>query len=127
MFLVGENLPDPLDVDPALLDRGSAVCAVNANFEARQNEEESPSITPVSMPGTRSRNFEGSEAAHPHRRPAATSLGNPTESAAGKQRQTNKNAAFPKEGGVCLIMTRKEELLCPWQAWQRPTLPGLKP
>jgi hypothetical protein len=27
----------------------------------------------------------------------------------------------------CLIMTRKEELLCPWQAWQRPTLPGLEP
>jgi hypothetical protein len=27
----------------------------------------------------------------------------------------------------CLIVTRKEELPCPWQAWQRPTLPGLKP
>jgi hypothetical protein len=26
-----------------------------------------------------------------------------------------------------MIMTRKEEILCPWQAWQRPTLPGLKP
>jgi hypothetical protein len=38
-----------------------------------------------------------------------------------------KNAASPKGSGVFLIMTRKEELLCPWQAWQRPTLPGLKP
>jgi hypothetical protein len=32
-----------------------------------------------------------------------------------------------REAAFCLIMTRKEELLCPWQAWQRPTLPGLKP
>jgi hypothetical protein len=31
------------------------------------------------------------------------------------------------EAAFCSIMTRKEELLCPWQAWQRPTLPGLKP
>jgi hypothetical protein len=37
--------------------------------------------------------------------------------------------AYHALGGAafCLIMTRKEELLCPWQAWQRPTLPGLKP
>jgi hypothetical protein len=40
----------------------------------------------------------------------------------------NKNAASPKgSGAFVLIVTRKEELLCPWQAWQRPTLPGLKP
>src|SRR3954451_6979465 len=32
-----------------------------------------------------------------------------------------------REAAFCLIMTRKEELLCPWQAWQRPALPGLKP
>jgi hypothetical protein len=37
-----------------------------------------------------------------------------------------KKRRFPKEAAF-LIMTRKEELLCPWQAWQRPTLPGLKP
>jgi hypothetical protein len=42
--------------------------------------------------------------------------------------QAQKNAAFP-EGTrrFVAIITCKEELLCPWQAWQRPTLPGLKP
>jgi hypothetical protein len=38
-----------------------------------------------------------------------------------KRRLPRGKAAF------CLIMTRKKELLCPWQAWQRPTLPGLEP
>src|ERR1700712_1125391 len=28
-----------------------------------------------------------------------------------------------REAAFCLIVTRKEELLCPRQAWQRPTLP----
>jgi hypothetical protein len=46
-----------------------------------------------------------------------------------------KSQATPKtktplsrgKAAFCLIVTRKEELLCPWQVWQRPTLPGLKP
>jgi hypothetical protein len=40
----------------------------------------------------------------------------------------NKKTPRPREeAAFCLIMISKEELLCPWQAWQRPTLPGLKP
>jgi hypothetical protein len=61
----------------------------------------------------------------------ANELGNWRLIMAEKSRSTafeNKNAALPKgKAAPCLIMTRKEELLCPWQAWQRPTLPGLKP
>jgi hypothetical protein len=38
-----------------------------------------------------------------------------------------QNAALRKGERRCLIMRSKEELQCPWQAWQRPTLPGLKP
>jgi hypothetical protein len=32
-----------------------------------------------------------------------------------------------RRDGILLITTCKEEFRCPWQAWQRPTLPGLKP
>src|SRR5258708_2132074 len=48
--------------------------------------------------------------------------------------QAQKNAVSPnRETAFSLAMSKikfvtgKEELLCPWQAWQRPTLPGLKP
>ena len=42
--------------------------------------------------------------------------------------QTHKQKRrLPEEAAFCLIVTRREEFLCPWQAWQRPTLPGLKP
>jgi hypothetical protein len=45
-----------------------------------------------------------------------------------KQTPEQKKRRPPEgEAAFCSIMTRKEELLCPWQAWQRPTLPGLKP
>ena len=34
----------------------------------------------------------------------------------------------PPEGdGVLYFEHRKRKISCPWQAWQRPTLPGLKP
>jgi hypothetical protein len=39
--------------------------------------------------------------------------------------QTQKRR-FPKEAAF-LFEVVKEEFVCPWQAWQRPTLPGLKP
>ena len=40
----------------------------------------------------------------------------------------NKKRRLPEgKRRLVLIVTRKEELLCLWQAWQRPTLPGLKP
>jgi hypothetical protein len=46
----------------------------------------------------------------------------------GGTRQAQKNAAFPTgKRRFVMITTCKEELLCPWQAWQRPTLPGLEP
>src|SRR4030081_2064671 len=38
-----------------------------------------------------------------------------------------KKRRLPEETAFFSIATRKEELLCPWQAWQRPTLPGLEP
>ena len=41
--------------------------------------------------------------------------------------QKQKRRSLEEEAAFCLIVTRKEELLCPWQVWQRPTLPGLKP
>jgi hypothetical protein len=43
------------------------------------------------------------------------------------ERRTKQKRRLPKETAFCLIVTCKEEFLCPWQAWQRPTLPGLKP
>jgi hypothetical protein len=43
------------------------------------------------------------------------------------KRQKQKRRSPEGKAAFCLIVTRKEELLCPWQAWQRPTLPGLKP
>src|SRR6266403_4127980 len=48
---------------------------------------------------------------------------------ASKQRKLPDKKTPPPRGeaAFCSIMTRKEELPCPWQAWQRPTLPGLKP
>jgi hypothetical protein len=33
----------------------------------------------------------------------------------------------PPEGSGVFFEYMKEEFPCPWQAWQRPTLPGLKP
>ena len=38
-----------------------------------------------------------------------------------------KKRRFSGEKRRFLITISKEEFLCPWQAWQRPTLPGLKP
>src|SRR6266403_2408374 len=43
----------------------------------------------------------------------------------GNSAQKTKTPPPQGEAAFCLIVTRKEELLCPWQAWQRPTLPGL--
>jgi hypothetical protein len=45
----------------------------------------------------------------------------------GREATKTKTPPPRREAAFCLIVTRKEELLCPWQAWQRPTLPGLKP
>lgn len=41
--------------------------------------------------------------------------------------KTNKNAASIRRRRSVSIMAHKEEFHCPWQAWQRPTLPGLEP
>jgi hypothetical protein len=46
----------------------------------------------------------------------------------GEIRQDKQKRRLPEgKRRFVLIVTRKEELLCLWQAWQRPTLPGLKP
>jgi hypothetical protein len=44
-----------------------------------------------------------------------------------KHRPKQKRRLLEGKRRFVLIVTHKEELLCPWQAWQRPTLPGLKP
>jgi hypothetical protein len=49
------------------------------------------------------------------------------QSASNLLSQKTKNAASPKGDGVLFDRDSKEEMPCPWQVWQRPTLPGLKP
>jgi hypothetical protein len=62
------------------------------------------------------------EAALTERDPRIVAPDAAAEPASDKQKRR-----LPKEAAFSLIATRKEELLCPSQAWQRPTLPGLKP
>src|SRR5215467_8748652 len=42
--------------------------------------------------------------------------------------KVHKKTPLPFPGAAFVLhSTSKEELPCPWQDWQRPTLPGLKP
>jgi hypothetical protein len=41
--------------------------------------------------------------------------------------QAERKNAVPFGDGVLCFEIDKEEVFCPLQAWQRPTLPGLKP
>jgi hypothetical protein len=44
-----------------------------------------------------------------------------------RTRPQQKTPPPRREAAFCLIMKSLKRNLCPWQAWQRPTLPGLKP
>src|SRR5579871_442237 len=46
------------------------------------------------------------------------------EKIAGQHERRTKKRRFRAEAAFVFV-TCKEELPCPWQAWQRPTLPGL--